>query len=92
MEGYTDRPAFGQRAARAVCDPKLRRTLPQYLPAYETITYGQAWGRIRRIAAALTHDGTVYVRGRHSSTWSCRISTVRPRPGWQSSMGALTRW
>ena len=56
MDGYTDRPALGQRAVQFVEDPKTGRTLLELLPRFETITYGESWDRVGALAAALASD------------------------------------
>jgi fatty acid CoA ligase FadD9 len=56
MEGYPDRPALGQRAVQFVTDPQTGRTSAELLPRFETITYREAWDRVRAIATALTGD------------------------------------
>jgi fatty acid CoA ligase FadD9 len=55
MEGYTPRPALGQRAVELVTDPRTGRTSAELLPRFETITYGQLWARVRALASAWTN-------------------------------------
>ncbi|MGY4708514.1 carboxylic acid reductase [Mycolicibacterium sp. CBM1] len=52
FDGYADRPAVGQRAARLVQDPATGRTTTELLPAFETITYRQLWDRVQAVAHA----------------------------------------
>ena len=55
MEGYSDRPALGQRAVRFVKDHDTGRTSAQLLPRFETITYRELWERAGVIASAWTN-------------------------------------
>ena len=55
MAGYADRPALAQRAVDYVTDPATGRTTAELLPRFDTITYGQLWGRVQAAAAALHH-------------------------------------
>jgi len=50
MEGYSDRPALGQRARELVTDPDTGRTALHLLPAYTTVSYGEVWSRVRAVA------------------------------------------
>ena len=56
MEGYSDRPALGQRAVELVKDPQTGRTSAQLLPRFETVSYHEVWDRAGAIASALTGD------------------------------------
>ena len=58
VEGYADRPALGQRARELVLDPATGRTITRLLPAFETISYGELWTRVRAAAAAWRRDET----------------------------------
>jgi fatty acid CoA ligase FadD9 len=53
MEGYSSRPALGQRAVEFVTDDHTGRTTAQFLPRFDTITYGELWRRVETLAAAL---------------------------------------
>ena len=53
MEGYSDRPAVGQRAVEFVTDPQSGRTTANVLPRFETITYGEVWSRVGALTNAL---------------------------------------
>ncbi len=53
MEGYSDRPAVGQRAVEFVTDPQSGRTTAKVLPRFETITYGEVWSRVGALTSAL---------------------------------------
>ena len=56
MEGYADRPALGQRAVTSSPTRRPAARPPHLLPRFDTITYGELWDRVRRVAGAL-HDG-----------------------------------
>jgi fatty acid CoA ligase FadD9 len=51
MEGYAQRPAVGYRARELVKDPATGRSTFKLLPRFETISYGEMWGRARAAAA-----------------------------------------
>jgi fatty acid CoA ligase FadD9 len=51
MEGYADRPALGQRARALVTDPTTGRKTFRLLQKFETVSYGELWGRARAIAS-----------------------------------------
>jgi fatty acid CoA ligase FadD9 len=53
MTGYADRPALGQRAVEFVTDDS-GRTVAELLPRFDTLTYGETWGRVRALADALS--------------------------------------
>ncbi|WP_314172632.1 carboxylic acid reductase [Streptomyces winkii] len=53
MEGYADRPAFGERAKRLVKDERTGRTSAELLPEFETVRYREVWGRIQALASEL---------------------------------------
>ena len=53
MEGYSDRPAVGQRAVEFVTDPQSGRTTAKVLPHFETISYGEVWSRVGALTSAL---------------------------------------
>jgi fatty acid CoA ligase FadD9 len=55
-EGYSDRPALGSRAVDAVRDAATGRTATHLLPAFDTISYGELWSRVRAVAGAWHHD------------------------------------
>ena len=52
MNGYADRPALGQRAVEFVTDAN-GRTVAEFLPRFDTLTYSQTWTRVRALADAL---------------------------------------
>ncbi|MGO4445738.1 carboxylic acid reductase [Mycobacterium sp. 2YAF39] len=54
MEGYSDRPAVGQRAVEFVTDPQSGRTTAKVLPHFETISYGDLWNRVEALTSALS--------------------------------------
>lgn len=56
VNGYADRPALGQRARELTTDPVSGRTTTRLLPAFDTISYGELWERVRALASALRHD------------------------------------
>jgi fatty acid CoA ligase FadD9 len=53
MTAYSDRPALGGRAVEYITDA-AGRTSAQFLPRFDTITYGQAWTRMQAVTTALT--------------------------------------
>jgi fatty acid CoA ligase FadD9 len=53
MEGYSERPALGQRAVEFAADPQSGRTTATLLPRFDTITYGEVWERVDAFAGAL---------------------------------------
>ncbi len=55
MVGYADRPALGTRATELRTGETGRTTL-SLLPAFDTITYGELWERVRAVAAAWHGD------------------------------------
>ncbi|WP_099039630.1 carboxylic acid reductase [Mycobacterium neglectum] len=59
MEGYSDRPAVGQRAVEFVTDPQTGRTTAEVLPRFETFSYGEVWSRVGALTNALSdvHPG-----------------------------------
>lgn len=60
LQGYSPRPALGQRARKYTTDPVTGRTSAELLPHFETISYGELWSRVSAVAAALadaTHGG-----------------------------------
>src|SRR5215471_6252220 len=56
LEGYSDRPALGQRATEIVSDPHTGRSSVRLLPRFETITYGELWQRVQVVTNALAGD------------------------------------
>ena len=50
MEGYSERPALGQRARELVTDPATGRATLKLLGRFDTITYGELWRRARAVA------------------------------------------
>jgi fatty acid CoA ligase FadD9 len=57
FDGYSDRPALGQRAVRFIEDPQTHRLVAELEPHFETITYRQAWDRVQAVAAAWSDTG-----------------------------------
>lgn len=55
MTGYADRPALGQRAVEFVTNAD-GRTVAEYQPRFDTITYGETWARIRALADSLANN------------------------------------
>jgi len=55
MEGYADRPALGQRAREVSTDAATGRTALSFLPRFETVSYGELWGRVRAVASDWHH-------------------------------------
>ncbi len=56
LDGYTDRPALGQRAVQFVEDPQTGRTSAELLPRFDTITYGEVSKRVGAVANALANN------------------------------------
>ncbi|MBV8182428.1 MAG: AMP-binding protein, partial [Mycobacterium sp.] len=54
LEGYSDRPALGQRAVELVKDPQTGRTAAKLLPWFDTVTYGELAARVDALSRALT--------------------------------------
>ncbi len=61
MEGYAGRPAAGERARELVTDPATGRSSVRLLPWFDTVSYGELWGRIRAIGADWHLDGAAPV-------------------------------
>ncbi|RDI64085.1 carboxylic acid reductase [Nocardia pseudobrasiliensis] len=61
MEAYADRPALGQRAVEFITEETGRRRATP-LPRYDTITYGELWGRVGALAAAWQSNGETPTR------------------------------
>ncbi|MFV8052425.1 carboxylic acid reductase [Mycobacterium sp. 48b] len=57
LQGYSERPALGERALEFVADPATGRTTARLLPRFDTISYGQLADRVRALAAALHASG-----------------------------------
>ncbi|CAN5854055.1 thioester reductase domain-containing protein [soil metagenome] len=55
MTGYADRPALGQRAVEFVTDAS-GRTVAEYQPHFDTLTYRETWARVRALADALADN------------------------------------
>jgi fatty acid CoA ligase FadD9 len=55
MTGYADRPALGQRAVEFVTDDS-GRTIAEFQPRFDTLSYGETWGRVRALADALADN------------------------------------
>ncbi|OBB10503.1 oxidoreductase [Mycolicibacterium setense] len=57
LQGYAERPALGERALEFVVDPATGRTVARLLPRFDTISYGELWGRVSALAAAFHASG-----------------------------------
>jgi fatty acid CoA ligase FadD9 len=55
LTGYADRPALAQRAVEYVTDAS-GRTVAEYRPRFDTITYAETWTRVTALADALAGD------------------------------------
>jgi len=55
LNGYAGRPALGERACAPAHDRDTGRTRREYLPHFDTITYGELHDRVRRLAAVWQH-------------------------------------
>ncbi|MGH3556188.1 MAG: carboxylic acid reductase [Mycobacterium sp.] len=53
LQGYSDRPALGQRATQIVTDAATGRTSAKLLPGFDTISYGELWQRVQAVTNAL---------------------------------------
>jgi fatty acid CoA ligase FadD9 len=62
MEGYSDRPALGERATRIITDPHTGRTSLELQPQFVTISYRELWCRVGALASALSNDAVHAVR------------------------------
>ena len=51
MTSYSERPALAQRAVEFV--EKDGRTIAEYQPRFDTLTYGETWARVRALADSL---------------------------------------
>jgi len=51
MEGYADRPALGQRAREVITDAATGRSALNFLPRFDTVSYGELWRRVRAVAS-----------------------------------------
>jgi len=56
LEGYSDRPALGQRATEIVTDARTGRSSVKLLPRFDTISYGELWQRVQAVTNALAGD------------------------------------
>jgi fatty acid CoA ligase FadD9 len=52
FDGYSERPAVGQRVVRFVEDPQTHRTTAELVAQFETITYRELWDRVQAVAGA----------------------------------------
>ncbi|KHO21772.1 carboxylic acid reductase [Mycolicibacterium setense] len=57
LQGYAERPALGERALEFVVDPATGRTVARLLPRFDTISYGELWGRVSALGAAFHASG-----------------------------------
>ncbi|WP_319453595.1 MULTISPECIES: carboxylic acid reductase [unclassified Mycobacterium] len=55
MTGYAERPALGQRAVEFVTDA-TGRTVAEYQPRFDTITYAETWARVKALADSLANN------------------------------------
>jgi fatty acid CoA ligase FadD9 len=55
MTGYADRPALGQRAVDFVKTAE-GRTVAEFAPRFDTITYAQTWARVKSLADSLANN------------------------------------
>jgi fatty acid CoA ligase FadD9 len=55
MNGYADRPALGQRAVEYVTDAS-GRTVAEFAPRFDTLTYRETWARVKALADALANN------------------------------------
>ncbi len=55
MTGYANRPALGQRAVEYVTDA-TGRTVAEFQPRFDTLTYFETWARVKALADALAND------------------------------------
>ena len=55
LQGYTDRPALGQRVREIVTDPATGRSTLRFLPRFETVSYAELWARIQAAAGDWHH-------------------------------------
>jgi fatty acid CoA ligase FadD9 len=56
LEGYSERPALGERAYDAVVDPATGRRERQLRPRYDTITYFDLHSRVKGLANAWRYN------------------------------------
>src|SRR5436190_604834 len=50
LDGYSTRPALGERAYEVAVDPSTGHSVRRLLPSFETITYRQLHDRVRALA------------------------------------------
>ena len=62
MDGYADRPAFGERVRELVSDPATGTTAVRLLPRFDTVTYRELWSRVGAVAADWYHHDTAPLR------------------------------
>jgi fatty acid CoA ligase FadD9 len=62
FQGYTDRPALGQRVSEIATDPGTGRSTLRFLPRFETISYADLWSRVVSVAADWHSHETYPVR------------------------------
>jgi fatty acid CoA ligase FadD9 len=55
MNGYADRPALGQRAVEFVTDA-TGRTVAEFAPRFDTLTYRETWTRVKALADSLANN------------------------------------
>ncbi len=57
MERYAERPAIGERRRELVRDEESGLLVARARPAFETLSYGELWRRVARVAGGLRHLG-----------------------------------
>jgi len=62
LQGYSGRPALGQRGVEYRTDPDTGRTTIELLGTMATITYGELWDRVVALAATLSDPSGADVR------------------------------
>ncbi len=61
LEGYAERPVFGERSYQVVADSASGKKVKKYLPSYSTISYGELHERIKAIAMVFRTMATCQV-------------------------------
>ena len=74
MNGYADRPAPGQRAVEFVAHA-AGRTVAEFQPRLDTLTYRETWARVKALANAPA-DGHARTKPQQTNRLSC---TQTPR-------------
>jgi hypothetical protein len=76
MEGYADRPALGQRAREVITDGATGRSALSFLPRFDTVSYGELWGRVRAVASDWHHHRQHSV---HAGDFVCVLGNIFTR-------------